>query len=76
VDAFTCQLEEKARRYLLNACFLVIWWNVLDKEGFFMLSLGIGKELLHNCVVSSCLKVNLSKSFEEYKGIHPPSRST
>jgi hypothetical protein len=40
-----------------------------------MLSLGIGKEFLHKCVVSSCLKVNLSISLEEYKGIHPPSRS-
>jgi hypothetical protein len=55
--------------------FLVIWWNILDKEGFFVLSLGIGKEFLHNCVVSSCFKVNLSKSLEEYKGIHPPSIS-
>jgi hypothetical protein len=40
-----------------------------------MLSLEIGKEFLHNCIVSSCFKVNLSKSLEEYKGIHPPSRS-
>jgi len=40
-----------------------------------MLSLGIGKEFLNNCVVSSCFKVNLSKFLEEYKGIHPPSRS-
>jgi hypothetical protein len=40
-----------------------------------MLSLEIGKEFLHNCIVSSCLKLNLYKSLEEYKGIHPPSRS-
>ena len=40
-----------------------------------MLSLEIGKEFLHNCIVSSCFKVNLSKSLEDYKGIHPPSRS-
>jgi hypothetical protein len=41
-----------------------------------MLSLGIGKEFLHNCVISSCFKVNLSKSLGECKGIHHPSRST
>jgi hypothetical protein len=40
-----------------------------------MLSLEIGKEFSAYCVVSSCFKVNLSKYLEEYKGIHPPSRS-
>ena len=56
VGAFTCLLEEKARCYLLDACFLVIWWNILDKEGFFMLSRGIGKKFLHDCVVPSYFK--------------------
>jgi hypothetical protein len=51
-----------------------LWWNILDKEGFFMLSLELVRNFC-NCVVSSCFKVNLSKSLEEYKGIHPPSRS-
>jgi hypothetical protein len=37
-----------------------------------MLSLGIGKEFLHKCVLSSCFKVNLSRHLEEYKDIHPP----
>jgi len=49
VDAFTCLLEEKVRRYLLDACFLVMWWNILDKEGFFMLSLELGKEFMQLC---------------------------
>jgi hypothetical protein len=52
-----------------------MWWNILDKEGLFMLSLDIGREFMHNCVVSYCFKVNLSKYLEEYKVIHPPSRS-
>ena len=40
-----------------------------------MLSLEIGNELSAYCDVSSCFKVNLSKSLEKYKGIHPQSRS-
>jgi hypothetical protein len=40
-----------------------------------MLSLEFGKEFSEYCVVCSSFKVNLSKSLEEYKGIHPPSRS-
>jgi hypothetical protein len=40
-----------------------------------MLPLEIGKEFSAYRVVSSCFKVNLSKYLEEYKGIHPPSRS-
>jgi hypothetical protein len=35
-----------AKRYLLDALFLVCWWTILDKEGFLHVILGIGKEFL------------------------------
>jgi len=47
----------------------------LVNKGFACYLLKLVKKFLHKCVVSSCFKVNLSRSLEEYKGIHPPSRS-
>jgi hypothetical protein len=40
-----------------------------------MLSLGLGKKFLQFVCFLLDFKVNLSKPLEEYKGIHPPSRS-
>jgi hypothetical protein len=42
------------------------------KKGFACYLLKLVRNFLHKCVVSSCFKVNLSRSLEEYKGIHPP----
>jgi hypothetical protein len=47
----------------------------LVKKGFACYLLKLVRNFLHKCVVSSCFNVNFSTSLEEYKGIHPPSRS-
>jgi hypothetical protein len=40
-----------------------------------MLSLGLGKRCMKLYVFLLDFKVNLSKPLEDYKGIHPPSKS-
>jgi hypothetical protein len=59
VDDAICLLEEKVVSYLLDARFLLLWWNILGKEGFILLSLEIGKKFLHIVSVSSCFMVIL-----------------
>jgi hypothetical protein len=59
VDDATCLLEEKVVHYLLDAWFLLLWWNILGKVGFILLSLEIGKKFLHIVSVSSCFMVIL-----------------
>jgi hypothetical protein len=46
MDATTCLLEEEARGYLLLLVSLLLWWNILGKEGFILISLELGKEFM------------------------------
>jgi hypothetical protein len=59
--------------YLLDAWFLLLWWNILGKVGFILLSFEIGKKFMHIVSVSSCFMVSYCLIFY-YKVIHPPLR--
>jgi hypothetical protein len=48
MDAITCLLEE-SDDYLSWMLVLLLWWNILGKRGFILLSLGIGKEISAYC---------------------------
>jgi hypothetical protein len=44
VDDANFLLKEKAVRYILDAWSFLLWWNILGKGGFILLSLGIGSD--------------------------------
>ena len=45
---FNCILEGRLA-LSLEFLFLALWWNILGREGFYLLSIGIGKEFSAYC---------------------------
>jgi hypothetical protein len=44
-----------------------LWWNIFDKKGFCMISLGLDKEFLQFCVFLLDFKVNLSNPWRSIR---------